>query len=140
MLACTHLSSLSSTHSLRALSPDGRDAIGEQSVEYFVQPNDFFSDLYAASPWLHPLARFAFFNVGSTVRLAIAYTRALTVQNTSAVPRRPRAAAKPPPPPALSRTPPPSSASPSSPHSRGPTTRPRPRTAARGREVLWQGV
>jgi hypothetical protein len=37
---------------LRALSVDGRDSVGEQSVEYFLQPDDFFVDLYSASPWL----------------------------------------------------------------------------------------
>jgi len=31
--------------------------IGEQSVEYFVQPNDYFADIYASCTWLHPLAR-----------------------------------------------------------------------------------
>jgi len=41
----------------RALSADGRDAIGEESVEYFVQPYDFFADMYASSWWLQPAVK-----------------------------------------------------------------------------------
>ena len=39
-----------------ALSPDGRDSIGEQSVEYFLNPEVFISDTIASSWWLWPAA------------------------------------------------------------------------------------
>ena len=37
----------------RALSADGRDAVGEEAVEYFVHPYEFFVDMYVANRWLH---------------------------------------------------------------------------------------
>ena len=42
---------------LRALTPDGRDAVGEQSVEYFVAPDAFFGEIYASSWWLQEIIK-----------------------------------------------------------------------------------